>query len=250
MTDAGTTYRLHPDDALAAYALGVLEPGEARAIEDHLAACPACRAALARNEDVVGALGTFAEPVPPDPALRAALLDGIRTAEPRQAAATPRRPRMLALGLGIAATAALVTIAVLAVLLANTMGERDDARRAEQAMSRYLAEGGTLSALVPAPDAAADVATGHGSLAIAPDQDKAMIVTYDIPPSGDEVQYLAWAEGGGERIALGEMPVNDAGVGWLVFYPPEPMTAYDTVGITRVSPDAPDGESFLVAPVR
>jgi anti-sigma factor ChrR (cupin superfamily) len=57
-----------------AYALGVLDPGEADAFEAHLMSCPACRAVLDAHRAVLGRLGAAA-PVEPPPVLRAQLLD-------------------------------------------------------------------------------------------------------------------------------------------------------------------------------
>ncbi|GAA0262072.1 zf-HC2 domain-containing protein [Saccharothrix mutabilis subsp. mutabilis] len=57
----------HDPHLLGAYVLGVLEEREARAVEEHLAACPTCRAELAELREVEEALGD----VPPE-----ALLDG------------------------------------------------------------------------------------------------------------------------------------------------------------------------------
>jgi anti-sigma factor RsiW len=237
----------HPTDALSALALGLLELDERAELETHLAGCAACREELARQEAVAGELGFAAMPVPPRPELRAALLSEIRQLDVNPA--SPRRFAPLTLALAAAAILAIASIVVLAALLARAIDERDDARYGEQRMAAYLADGGTLSPLLPAPDAAADVQAGNGSLAIAPSDDKAMVVVYDLPPTSDGWRYMAWAEHDGDRIRLGEIQVDDEGVGWLVFYPPEPMSTYETVGINRYPPDADDSEPFLIATV-
>ena len=249
MTDQRLRTDHDPDELVTAYALGVLDPEEARELEAHLGGCAACRAALARYEQVVGEIGAAVEPVSPRPELRETLLAELDHGEEPPVAPVPLHRRGWVIALGIAAAVALVVIATLGVLLARTMDERDAARYAEQRIVEYLREGGTLSALVPAGDAPADVAAGHGALAIVPDGSQAMLVVYDLPASGEDRQYMAWAERDGERERLGELPVDDDGVGWLRFYPDEPMSSYERVGITRFTPDAPNGESFLVAPV-
>lgn len=237
----------HPSDALAAFALGLLESDERASLEAHLAGCAECREELARQEAVAGELGFASAPAPPRPELRAALLAEIHNDDTVSAA--PRWLTPFRLGLVTAAVLAIASIVVLAVLLARTMDERDDALYGEQRMAAYLADGGTLSPLLPAPEATADAVPGSGSLAIAPSDDKAMLVVYDLPPTSDGWRYMAWAERDGDRIRLGEVQVNDRGVGWLVFYPPEPMSAYQTVGINRIQPNADDSEPFLVAAV-
>jgi hypothetical protein len=234
-------------DALAAYALGLLDDEERQDIEAHLASCSACRAELSRYEDVVGDLGAMAAPVPPDPALRDRLI-----ADVRSSASLPssRRRHVPLAWMAIAASIAVISLVALGFLLAITIEERDDARHSEREIAEYLRDGGTLSALVPAPGAPDDVAEGHGTLAIVPDGSRAMLIVYDLPPSGGAHRYLAWAERDSERVELGDLVVNDQGVGWLLLYGPDPMSSYDTVGITRYAPTAPDGEPFLIAPVR
>jgi hypothetical protein len=254
MNDAGHASRHtpghEPDDRIAAYALGVLDSDECRALEAHLAGCPGCRAELIRYEATVGELGFGATPVPPRPELRATLLSESRASAPPSIPTSLHRRRVPAAWLGVAAAIALISIAILGVLLVRTVGERDDAAHAEQEIAEYLSDGGTLSPLLPDTGAPASVAPGHGTLAVAPDQSQAMLIVHGLTPSGDGQRYMAWAERDGTRVRLGELPVNAEGVGWLVLAAPEPMSSYETVGITRFSPDAPDGEPYLVAPIQ
>lgn len=242
--DPNAVHEPHID--LAAYALGLLDDAERRQVEDHLASCPSCRVELNRYEDVVGDLGAMSTPVPPAPSLRDRLLEDVRASS---GTTSPLRRQVPLAWLAIAASIAVISLVTLGLLLAVTIEERDDARRGERAIARYVRDGGTLSALVPAPGAPDDVAEGHGTLAMVPDGSRAMLIVYDLPPSGGDYRYVAWTEGHGERVELGELEVDEQGVGWLLLYPSDPMASYETVGITRYSPDAPDGEPFLVAPV-
>lgn len=238
-----------PEEAIAAYALGLLDDEEREALEAHLAACPVCRAELARHEDVVGELGHAVAPVAPRPELRVTLLSEIGASGSSPARPTLLRRQVPLAWLAIAASIAVISIVALGFLLAQTLDERDDARFSEQEIAEYLREGGTLSPLLPAPGAPEDVEPGHGSLAVAPDQSQAMLVVYDLPASGGDKRYVAWAERDGDRVRLGELRVNEQGVGWLLLDGPEPMSAYETIGITRYSDAAPDGEPFLEASV-
>jgi len=144
---------------------------------------------------------------------------------------------------------ALVAAAVLALLLDRALEERDDAREAQRRIAAYLGDGGSLAPLLPEPGAAADAAEGHGSLAVAPNQSRAMLFVYDLAPSEDGRRYMAWAERDRQRVRLGELTVDDDGTGYLMLYGPEPINTYEFVGIARYEPGASKGEPFLVATV-
>jgi anti-sigma-K factor RskA len=72
-------------DELAAYALGALEPGEAAALERHLAGCEACRTELDWLRPAVQLLPESVERVEPPRELREGLMEQVR-AEARQSA--------------------------------------------------------------------------------------------------------------------------------------------------------------------
>lgn len=61
-------------DELAAYLLGALEPGEAAALEQHLADCEECRAELRWLRPAVQVLPEAVDPVEPPPQLRARVM--------------------------------------------------------------------------------------------------------------------------------------------------------------------------------
>jgi anti-sigma factor RsiW len=79
------------EDDLAAWALGALEPAEARRFERHLAQCERCRADLRWLRPAVDALPAGVTQVAPPPRLRGELMATVRS-EARKSAA-PRRPR-------------------------------------------------------------------------------------------------------------------------------------------------------------
>src|SRR6476659_890865 len=59
--------QVHDRELLGAYALGVLDPDEVRAVDTHIASCPECQAELADLQEMKDSLGE----VPPE-----AFLDG------------------------------------------------------------------------------------------------------------------------------------------------------------------------------
>ena len=250
-------------DELPAHALGALDAEDKRRLDAHLAACAGCREELAHLEETVGMLGAAVALVPPRPEVRAALLRAIAAPVPstpfpdtQSRPLQPARPMKVGerhwlwrVGFPVAASLALVAVAVLTLLLDRAIEEREAAQEAQRRIAGYLGEGGHLAPLLPAAGAAEDVASGHGSLAVAPNQPRAMLVVYDLQPSDDGLRYMAWAERDRQRVRLGEVMVGSDGTGYLMLYGPEPINTYDRVGITRFAPDAPDGEPFLVATV-
>jgi anti-sigma factor RsiW len=83
-----TVHRVLPDhggfrELVAGRALGDLEPGECEAVDQHLDACPACRALERDLELVMADLALASAPRRPPPALHAAVMAAIgRSAKP------------------------------------------------------------------------------------------------------------------------------------------------------------------------
>jgi anti-sigma-K factor RskA len=74
---------------LAAHALGALDAGEARRVEEHLQGCAECRAELEEWRDTAGALALGAEPAEPSPELRSRILETVRADGAAKLAAEP-----------------------------------------------------------------------------------------------------------------------------------------------------------------
>ena len=82
------------DDELAAYMLGSLEPSEATAFEQHLAACDRCQARQRWLRASVEVLPSSVEQIEPPPALRERLLETVRSeaATPHESSRPAGRP--------------------------------------------------------------------------------------------------------------------------------------------------------------
>src|SRR5437763_16004227 len=63
---------------MAAQALGALEAGESRSLENHLAECAQCRTLSAKLDDTAAALAYSVEDVEPSPGVRALILEKIK----------------------------------------------------------------------------------------------------------------------------------------------------------------------------
>jgi hypothetical protein len=88
---------------VGAYALGLLEPQDRRAFEEHLAGCPACAAELAELAEIKGLLSDLGPVEAPDEPTEANVTDLVR----RRAESQRRHTRRQAL-LGAAAAVVLV----------------------------------------------------------------------------------------------------------------------------------------------
>jgi anti-sigma-K factor RskA len=87
--------RDHEDrrEALAAYALGALDPAETVELERHVAGCDTCREHLRWLDPALEVLAESVEPVEPPPALRERVMAEVRADAGMQAAAEPAEPR-------------------------------------------------------------------------------------------------------------------------------------------------------------
>jgi hypothetical protein len=139
---------------LGAHVLGALEPGEAAAVEVHLASCPVCAAEHARLAPLPAllTLASGADAVveePPPAALEERILDAVAgegAARPRRRRRRPPRRAVLA------AAGAAVAVAAVAAVLVLTGGEQP-------------APGYELAFR---PAAATPAATGHARLEAVP----------------------------------------------------------------------------------
>jgi anti-sigma-K factor RskA len=104
-------------DELAAYLLGALEPGEAAALEQHLAGCEECRTELEWLRPAVQTLPTAVEPAEPPTGLRARIMAEIEAeTKPEQA---PSRFGWKRRSLALRPLAGLAVIALLAAAVAG-----------------------------------------------------------------------------------------------------------------------------------
>ena len=108
----------------AGYAIGALDEAERRVLEQHLAeGCPDCEAELRRLGDGVTALAASAPPYAPPPALKARVLERVRTeGVDRALRAVPQGSRVLPLKPRRAASLTWVWAAAAGVLAATSVG--------------------------------------------------------------------------------------------------------------------------------
>lgn len=234
------------NDALAAYALGALDPDEHEAVERHLETCAQCRADLAPFAQVADSLAHVPPPAAPPPGLRSRLLT--ETQAPIQVAtATPQPvdpirperavlvlPRWVIFPVAAAAVLLIAGVAVLAVLLAQIRDDRNDAESAEYQLAAYLSAGGRATKLSEATTDGRYY--GHGALVTAPDMPP-IVVVGGCSPTEKNRQYRVWVARGDDRTRVGELKVDSDGEGWIKYELSEPLESYDVIGITMVIGD-------------
>jgi anti-sigma-K factor RskA len=134
------------EDEVASYALGVLTPSEARALEDHMRDCDRCRAQLEWLAPAVAALPVSVPQLEPPRRLRRRVMAAAR-ASPERAAASDRWRTWLV----PAAAAAVVAIALAISITSLGGGDGDQATtvsaevlssRASGAAGRLITVGG------------------------------------------------------------------------------------------------------------
>jgi anti-sigma-K factor RskA len=175
----------HPDrDDIVAFALGALEPQEARAVQAHAPGCARCKRELEALVPAVAVLGESVEQLEPPPELRERVLaevhaDVARTAAEREAPA--RRPqrrgwRGLMMRPALAVGLAIVIAAVGGYVIAGNGGG---------------GEGGTEIAVKSGPAAAPGAG---GSLAVS--EDSSTLDLHGLRQlTGNEVYQVWIAEG-------------------------------------------------------
>ena len=216
-----------------AYALGALDPAEARALEAHLASGgphPGCEAALARANQTVAALASDLAPVTPPPRVWEAVARSISGPASPQAPAPLRAPshrRAPAWAYAIAAAAVLTLVvsglgvrearraeaqaSATAAACARELAEaRIDVLRKEDALQLLVEPGTQLVSLKPTPDAKGPLAQSSGVVIFNNPRGRALFLGKSFPgePTHD---YELWLIRDGKTIAAGLLPPGPDG---------------------------------------
>jgi anti-sigma-K factor RskA len=197
---------LHPRDDLAAFALGALEPDEARAVRAHLNACEVCAAELSALEEAAFAIAATSERETPA-RLRRAIVE--RAHHDRRA--TPRGRWLWSLVDALRRPVPFAIPVALGVLLAISVGAYLGARNDSDRYARALS--GIAGARVVALAPTGEVEGVRGSLVIPADgAGPYLILDLPAPPSGKT--WEAWILRGETPLAAGI--TNERGVTTLV----------------------------------
>ncbi len=213
----------HPRDELAAFALGILEPGERARVDAHLDRCTSCRAETRAYEETMWDIAEASSLARPPAYIR----ERIVTRERRRAAVPPavrrslgatvldflRRPLPLAIPLALAAFLVFSAVQVL------------DLRARSEAYARAL--DGVVGARVVSL-AETGEAQGRGSLIVPSSGDPYLLLRLPAPSAGRTWQ--AWVLRGDVVLPAGlAQSRGDVDVIRLT----TPLAAGDSVGVTQ-----------------
>ncbi len=183
----------------AAYALGALEPAEARAFEEHVAECSRHDAEMSAHRRVIGGLAHSGEAVTPRAGLRNRILAAAEAERPTAAGrgepiefpverARERRPRF---SISWAVAAAFGVLALgLAVWNVTLLGDDEPAPDGPQ---QYAFSG----------------AGGAGEVIRLPGSNIVVVELRDLQNLDADQDYQVWAIAGGEPQSLGLLRVQD-----------------------------------------
>lgn len=226
----------HPIDDLAAYALGALDPEEARTIGAHVDSCARCQADVRAFSDTAWTIAeSRARDVPPG--LRMAIVERAS----REARAARTAGRAAALFAFLARPVPLVASLALAVALVVATTGYVIAQRDADRYSAALAAipGARVVALAPT----GELAGVRGSLVV-PQNGDAPYLILDLPDAPAGKTWEAWVIRGQTAVAAG---ITD-GRGLTTLVLRAPFAAGDTIAVTAEPAggrDQPSGKPVL-----
>lgn len=267
----------HVDDLVGVYALGALPKAERAAVETHLAKCARCRELAADARSVVSALPLSADPVTPSPDCKRKLFERI-SAEPAAAPGSALRPasrsagrtgqpasrpwgaqfvnafRRLAPGL---AAAGLVLALAFGAWSVSEHSRADQLQAQMTAQSAAMEEQRQMLGVLAAPDLRAHALTGSraapsawGKLYVAPRQQEAVLMVYDLPPCPPGQVYEFWMVHDQTPVPMGTFTVDRSGAGHMILRAGASLASFQTGGVS-IEPEggnpSPTGEMVLAS---
>ena len=195
---------------LPGYAVGALEPEEAREVRSHLRGCDTCRKELAGYERVEDALALSAAPVQPPAALEERLMRAARALRPRRRFI--RNP-------GLAAAAAVVIAVLAAGNVAQWVRSPDFRARTTGLLTiQLVGVGATRDA--------------YGTIIVETGENEGVLAVRGLPRLDPSQRYQLWLRRDGERKSGGLFAVGDDGYGSLLIKVPGGFRGFSSFGIT------------------
>ena len=227
----------HPTDDLAAYALGILDPEELRALSAHLSTCASCRAGAAALAETAWRVSETASRAAPGQ-LRAAIVD--RARRERANAAPARRSLWSGLFRPVPLVVPLALAGILVVALVGYGSAHRDADRYALALAAVAG-----AKVVPLAATGAGLSGMRGSLVV-PANGATPYLILELPPAPAGKTWEAWVIHGDVPVRAGT--TDDRGLSTLELG--APLGSGDTVAITAEplgGVDTPTGPPVLAA---
>lgn len=204
----------HPHkDLFPGFALGILEPEEARRVEEHLAGCAACRDDLAAFDEVTGHLSLSLPSADPPPGLEDRIMRRVNGAS---------RVRRIVLR--------IPTWGAIAALLIVALGAGNVFQLARAGRPQTVAQAPGLNSIVLV---GVDSGKGaYGTVVLDSQDNGGVLAIRGLPHLDQAYQYQLWLVRDGERRSGGVFSVNDEGYGNLLLAIPNDFKGFTTIGIS------------------
>ena len=253
---------------LAVHALSSLDREDARALEDHLAACPDCRAELDVWQATAGALACTVQPLEPSAELRDRILESVR-AEAGQvipisrAPARAQRPQVWPGGFQAIAASVIFLglIAGLVVLwrqnreakaeIARLSAQITDTRRKldqeHEALELFAQPGTRMAELAGTKVAPA----AHAMLAVDNKSGRAVLMAHGLPQAPTGMAYQLWFIAGPRPLPGKVFQTDSSGNAMLNDQLPTDALKASAFAVTlepQAGVPAPTGPMYLLTP--
>lgn len=233
----------HRIEDLPAYALGILDDGDAAAVAQHLKRCASCREQLQSYQMVADHLVLAGPGHHPPARVKQRLMEWVQPAHPAPGP-QPSESWMQQLASLFRRTApawGLAFVVLIVGLVASNVWLWQQVNQSKQAS---LPEG--MRAVALTGTEVAPLATG--ALVVSDDGQYGTLVVDGLPPLDAEHEYQLWLIRDGVRTSGGVFAVNDEGYGALWVSAPQTLSSYPAFGIT-VEPaggsPGPTGEKVM-----
>ena len=237
---------------LPAFVIGALDDDEAIAVSTHVDHCALCQEEQVRLEQTIGLIGESAPSVDLPAGLRARVLGKLDEPDlvplhfDEHARGRPPRiiRRLSSFGL-TAAAALLIGLFAWTMLLRHdlnhTQGNLTQATQRQSVEMELLASSSRMIPLVAdtTPDA-------YGTLYIGSQNNQALLVVEDLPPTPADRMYQVWLVNGSTRVTVGLFKVDQSGTATVMINAPNTLTSYQSLGIT--SEPGPNGSASPTGP--
>jgi anti-sigma-K factor RskA len=219
-------------DLAAAVALDAVEPAEARQVERHLSACPACARSVDELRTTAAVLGSAVPQVEPPAHLRERVL----------AAAVPAHlePRLTARWAWGAVAASivislssLVWIATLQRQVAGLESEVDAASARADRYERVVQMLGSHQIAIRQLTPAVQTMRAGGMVYLDPASGSGMVAIHDLPQPPAGRAWQLWFLRGNDRISGGMLWPDQGGNCYAMVAVPPDVDSFDAIGVTE-----------------